>query len=63
MLEPRYRARTPSGFIGWPPGTQRGRRGFSAIIVGVGVHEGLMRLFVTLVVPAQRLSSRGTAMG
>ena len=29
-----------SGFMGWPPGTQRGRRGFSAIIVGVGVHDG-----------------------
>ena len=37
-------ARTPSGFIGWPPGTQRGRRGFSRIISGVGVQAGLIAL-------------------
>ncbi len=40
-----------AGFIGWPPGTQRGKRGFALTISGVGVHGGLTRLLVTEVTP------------
>ena len=53
----------PSGFMGWPPGTQRGRRGFSATMVAVGVHDGFSRFWETVVTPSQRSSSLGIAMG
>ena len=53
----------PSGFIGWPPGTHGGRRGFSASMAGVGRHPGLTFFSETVVTPSQRSSSRGMAMG
>ena len=46
-----------------PRGTQRGRRGFSASMAGVGVQDGLTRFWLTEVTPCQRLCSRGTAIG
>ena len=38
MLDPRYRARTSSGFIGWPPGTQRDPIRKSAVVLHETLH-------------------------